>query len=193
MTPAPTAPADPLEGFRAAVVSAEANKGVLAVEIAQAQLAVAEEYHAAGENVAHQVDAILATGQQRVIEQLRQAQTPPAAPPRQPAPIERAAAAISDEDRKRGDVLASQAVREFRGLATKRKGKMQGYKDGQSDWAALPGDLRERIERFNTMPKDRQDAELATMQRKLAGDYARDPTAAARDRQSHNRGRDRER
>ena len=90
-------------------------------------------------------------------------------------------------------MLATQAVRDFRGLAAKRKGKMAGYRDGQSDWSALPGELRQRIERFNTLTKDGQDGELAKMQQTLADAYARDPTAAARDRQERTRSHGRER
>jgi hypothetical protein len=175
---------DPLAPYRAAVTRAE-GKSVLAVEIAQAQLTVAQEYHAAGENLRHAAAAILATGEQRVMDRLRDVPAPtPAGLLIPAAPIEPPAVAVSAEDRKRGDVLATQAVREFRGLAAKRKGKMSGYKDGQDDWSGLPGELRERIERFNTLTKDGQDGELAKMQQTLADEYARDPAAAGRDRKT---------
>jgi hypothetical protein len=174
---------DPLSSYRAHVERAE-SKGPLAVEIARAQLIVAKEYQAAGENLAHKADEILRAGQQLALDTIQQRvmdtlhadreRARPAAPP----PI------ITDADRKRGDVLASMAVREFRGLAAKRKGKMAGYRDGQSDWSGLPGELRERIERFNTLTKDGQDGELAKMQKTLADEYARDPAAAGRDRKT---------
>ncbi|HBU8247906.1 TPA: hypothetical protein MDA99_005719, partial [Klebsiella pneumoniae] len=60
-------------------------------------------------------------------------------------------------------------------------------------WRELPGELRERIERFNAMPKERQAVELDKMQRELSDRYARDPQEITRSRQrqrEQERGRD---
>lgn len=113
----------------------------------------------------------------------------PADMPSKPAPIERPTLMVSDADRKKANALASLYVREFRGFAAKRKGKTPGYRDGQGDWSALPAELRERIERFNVLPKERQAMAAEKLQRETAERYARDPEAAKRDRKEQSRGR----
>lgn len=184
-TPKPAPAVDPLASYRAAVERAEAH-GPLAVAIARAQLTVAQEYQAAGVNLAHKAGEIMRDGEQRAIDALR-AESGRAARPPAPAPV------MTDADRKKAEALATMHVRDFRAVATKRKGKMQGYGDRGGAWNALPAEQRERIERFNAMPADRQADELARMQRDAVDRYARDPAAAARDRAAGRDGQGRER
>ena len=89
---------------------------------------------------------------------------------------------------------ARQEVSRFKTLAAGRRNGIAGYTDrSPSKWQALPGELRERIERFNAMPKERQAVELDKMQRELADRYARNPQEITRSRQQQReqeRGRD---
>ena len=157
---------DPLAGYRAAVESAEADGGGLALDVAKEQLAVAQEYHAAGKNLLHHVGAILEEGQKRAFANLRASQAEPERP---------AAVRISEQDHKRAEEHARDEVERFKELAGKRRFSYLGYTDGSSKWSALPSETRERVERFNVMTKERQTVELDKMRRELADMYARDP------------------
>ena len=168
---------DPLAGFRAGIERAEASGGGLALDVARAQLAVAQEFQAAGKNPMHHSAAIMQEGQQRAFAGLSQPSQANAEPQR-PAAVQ-----VSEQDQKRADIHARQEVGRFKALAVKRQAGFAGYTDrNPSSWRELPGELRERIERFNAMPKERQAVELDKMQRELANRYARDPRAAQRDR-----------
>ena len=77
-----------------------------------------------------------------------------------------------------------QEADQFKALAVKRQAGFAGYTDrNPSAWRELPAELRERIERFNALPKERQAVELDKMQRELADRYARDPKEIERSRQ----------
>ena len=163
---------DPLAGFRAGVERAEAAGGGLGLDVAKAQLAVAQEFHTAGKNPQHHLAKILQEGQQRAFASLAQ----PSLPKERPAAVQ-----VSEQDRKRADIHARQEVDQFRALAVKRKAGFAGYTDrSPSAWGKLPAELRERIERFNAKPKDRQAVELEKMQRELSDRYARDPQEITR-------------
>ena len=179
---------DPLAGFRAGVERAEAAGGGLALDVAKAQLAVAQEFHAAGKDPRHHSAAIMQEGQQRAFAGLAQPSQAKAEPERL------AAVQVSEQDRKRAEMNARQEVSRFKTLAAGRRNGIAGYTDrSPSKWQALPGELRERIERFNAMPKERQAVELDKMQRELADRYARNPQEITRSRQQQReqeRGRD---
>lgn len=169
---------DPLAGFRAGVERAEAAGGGLALDVAKAQLAVAQEFQAAGKDPRHHAAAIMQEGQQRAFAGLAQPSQAKAEPER-PAAVQ-----VSEQDRKRAELAARQEVGQFKALAVKRQAGFAGYTDrNPSAWRELPAELRERIERFNAMPKERQAVELDKMQRELADRYARDPRAAQRSRE----------
>lgn len=169
---------DPLAGFRAGVERAEAAGGGLALDVAKAQLAVAQEFQAAGKDPRHHAAAIMQEGQRRAFAGLSQPSQAKAEPER-PAAVQ-----VSEQDRKRAELAARQEVGQFKALAVKRQAGFAGYTDrNPSAWRELPAELRERIERFNAMPKERQAVELDKMQRELADRYARDPRAAQRSRE----------
>ena len=169
---------DPLAGFRATVERAEATGGGLALDIAKAQLAVAQEFHAAGKNPPHHIAAIIQEGQARAFAGLAQPSQAKAKPER-PAAVQ-----VSEQDRKRAELTARQEVSRFKTLAVDRRYGIAGFTDrSPSKWQALPGEMRERIERFNAMSEQRRAVELDKMQNELAERYARDPRAAQRDRE----------
>ena len=64
-------PTDYLAGFRASVERAEADGG-LALDVAKAQLTIAQEYQAEGKNPLHHLEAIMQEGQQRAFAGLAQ-------------------------------------------------------------------------------------------------------------------------
>ncbi|MNE95304.1 hypothetical protein D3C80_1933720 [compost metagenome] len=73
---------------------------------------------------------------------------------------------------------------QFKALAVKRQASFAGYTDhNPSAWHTLPVEQRERIERFNAIPKERQAVELEKMQRALADRYAQDPQEITRSQQ----------
>jgi len=167
---------DPLAGFRAGVERAEVADGGLALDVARAKLAVAQEFLAAGKDPRHHAAAIIQEGERRAFAGLSQ---PSPAEAERPAAIQ-----ISEQDRKRAEVHAKMAVDKFRALAAERRYGFAGMTDrSPTKWRTLPGEMREHIERFNAMPADRQAVELERMQREFADRYARDPQEAARDRQ----------
>jgi Ti-type conjugative transfer relaxase TraA len=91
---------------------------------------------------------------------------------------------VSEQDRKRAEIHARQEVGQFKALAVKRQAGFSGYSDrNPSAWHALPDELRERIERFNALPKERQSIELEKMQLELADRYAHAPEEMMRRRQ----------
>lgn len=179
---------DPLAGFRASVERAEVAGGGLALDVAKAQLAVAQEFHAAGKNPMHHSAAIMQEGQQRAFACLAQPSYAKAEPERP------AVAQVSEQDRKRAEAHAKMEVGQFKALAVKRQAGFAGYSDrNPSAWRELPDELRGRIEQFNAMPKERQAVELDKIQRELVDRYARDPQEITRSRQrqreqSHGRG-----
>ncbi|MDL2737773.1 Ti-type conjugative transfer relaxase TraA [Salmonella enterica] len=179
---------DALAGFRASVERAEAAGGGLALDVAKAQLAVAQEFQAAGKDPRHHAAAIMQEGQRRAFAGLSQPSQAKAEPER-PAAVQ-----VSEQDRKRAELAARQEVGQFKALAVKRQAGFAGYTDrNPSAWRELPAELRERIERFNAMPKERQAVELDKMQRELADRYARNPQEITRSRQrqrEQERGRD---
>ncbi|MCA4047113.1 Ti-type conjugative transfer relaxase TraA, partial [Pseudomonas aeruginosa] len=169
---------DPLAGFRAGIERAEAAGGGLALDVAKAQLAVAQEFQAAGKDPRHHSAAIMQEGQQRAFAGLAQPSKAKAEPER-PAAVQ-----VSEQDRKRAEMYAKREADQFKALAVKRQAGFAGYTDrNPSAWRELPAELRERIERFNAMPKERQAVELDKMQRELADRYARDPKEIERSRQ----------
>lgn len=176
--PRPSARPRPLAGFRAGVERAEAAGGGLALDVAKAQLAVAQEFQAAGKDPRHHSAAIMQEGQQRAFAGLAQPSQAKAEPER-PAAVQ-----VSEQDRKRAEMYAKREADQFKALAVKRQAGFAGYTDrNPSAWRELPAELRERIERFNAMPKERQAVELDKMQRELADRYARDPKEIERSRQ----------
>lgn len=169
---------DPLAGFRAGVERAEAAGGGLVLDVAKAQLAVAQEFQAAGKDPRHHAAAIMQEGQQRAFAGLAQPSQAKAEPER-PAAVQ-----VSEQDRKRAEMYAKREADQFKALAVKRQAGFAGYTDrNPSAWRELPAELRERIERFNALPKERQAVELDKMQRELADRYARDPKEIERSRQ----------
>ncbi len=169
---------DALAGFRASVERAEAAGGGLALDVARAQLAVAQEFQAAGKDPRHHAAAIMQEGQQRAFAGLAQ-QSQAKAEPERPAAVQ-----VSEQDRKRAEMYAKREADQFKALAVKRQAGFAGYTDrNPSAWRELPAELRERIERFNALPKERQAVELDKMQRELADRYARDPKEIERSRQ----------
>jgi hypothetical protein len=197
----PQAP-DPLAGFRARVAEAEAAGRRHDLDMAKAQLAVAQEYQSAGKDPRHHAAAILEDGKRRALfgeperpkadavramlaEAARAATAEPKrqAEPQRPAP---AAVAVSDQDRRRGELEARQQVMLERGHAAKRAtGRTSGYTDRNAGtWLALPDDLRKHIETVLKMPKERQEREWEKRRQELAERYTRDPKAAKRDRES---------
>lgn len=162
----------------AGIERAEAAGGGLALDVARAQLAVAQEFQAAGKDPRHHSAAIMQEGQQRAFAGLAQPSQAKAEPER-PAAVQ-----VSEQARKVAEGQARQEVSRFKTLAAGRRNNIAGFTDrSPSKWQALPGELRERIERFNAMPEQRRAVELDKMQNELAERYARDPRAAQRDRE----------
>ncbi|MCJ1026634.1 hypothetical protein K9T78_00530, partial [Escherichia coli] len=161
---------------------AEAAGGGLTLDVAQAQLAVAQEFQAEGKNPQHHIAAINQAGQERVFARLREqsAQVQRTATQR---PTAAARPALSEKDRQRAEFAAKQAVSQFKATALKRKMRANGYGDRGDVWAGMSAEQRERIEKFNALPKERQDMELERMHQAIAERYARDPQAIERDRQ----------
>lgn len=173
---------DALAGFRASVERAEAAGGGLALDVARAQLAVAQEFQAAGKDPRHHAAAIMQEGQRRAFAGL--SQPSPAKAERQaerPAAVQVNAVAVG---------LAKQAVSKFKALAAERRIGTPAMKDRGSKWQSLAPELREQIERFNALPAAQQVQAAERMQQEMAERYSRDPKAAARDRELF-QGRDR--
>lgn len=173
---------DALAGFRASVERAEAAGGGLALDVARAQLAVAQEFQAAGKDPRHHAAAIMQEGQRRAFAGL--SQPSPAKVERQaerPAAVQVNAVAVG---------LAKQAVSKFKALAAERRVGSPAMKDRGSKWQSLAPELREQIERFNALPATQQAQAAERMQQEMAERYSRDPKAAARDRELF-QGRDR--
>ncbi|PLO99008.1 Ti-type conjugative transfer relaxase TraA, partial [Klebsiella pneumoniae] len=171
-----------LAGFRASVERAEAAGGGLALDVARAQLAVAQEFQAAGKDPRHHAAAIMQEGQRRAFAGL--SQPSPAKVERQaerPAAVQVNAVAVG---------LAKQAVSKFKALAAERRVGSPAMKDRGSKWQSLAPELREQIERFNALPATQQAQAAERMQQEMAERYSRDPKAAARDRELF-QGRDR--
>lgn len=169
---------DALAGFRASVERAEAAGGGLALDVARAQLAVAQEFQAAGKDPRHHAAAIMQEGQRRAFAGLSQ---PSPAKAERPAAVQVNAVAVG---------LAKQAVSKFKALAAERRIGTPAMKDRGSKWQSLAPELREQIERFNALPAAQQVQAAERMQQEMAERYSRDPKAAARDRELF-QGRDR--
>ena len=175
--------ADNLAGFRASVERAEAAGGGLALDVAQAQLAVAKEYQAAGKDPKHHIAAILQEGQTKAFSSLQSGSEAKA------EPVRGEVVQVSEKDRKLAEANAKMEINKFKGLAVRRQGGFAGYSDrNPSAWLAVPEEMRGRIEQYNALPKVRQAAALEKMHRELVDRYTRDPKAAHRDR---NQGRER--
>ncbi|HBD3591247.1 TPA: Ti-type conjugative transfer relaxase TraA [Escherichia coli] len=175
--------ADNLAGFRASVERAEAAGGGLALDVAQAQLAVAKEYQAAGKDPKHHIAAILQEGQTKAFSSLQSGSEAKA------EPVRGEVVQVSEKDRKLAEANAKMEINKFKGLAVRRQGGFAGYSDrNPSAWLAVPEEMRGRIEQYNALPKERQAAALEKMHRELVDRYTRDPKAAHRDR---NQGRER--
>ncbi|HBA7051306.1 TPA: Ti-type conjugative transfer relaxase TraA [Escherichia coli] len=171
---------DALAPWRAAVERAEAAGGGLALDVAQAQLAVAQEFQVQGKNPQHHISAINKAGEERVIARVRHEQSPQVkAEPERPAAVQ-----ISEKDRKLADVWAQQQVKRERSIAALRAGGANGYSDSRpGTWLSLPSNLRERIEEIIKMPKERQELAWAQRRQELAERYARNPQEVKRDRE----------
>lgn len=92
-------------------------------------------------------------------------------------------------NRKQAEVHAKMEIQRFKGLAVRRQGGFAGYTDrNPSAWLAVPEEMREKVEQYNALPKERQAVALEKMRRELVDRYTRDPKAAHRDR---NQGRER--
>jgi len=72
-------------------------------------------------------------------------------------------------DPARGQVeqAAQQAVSRFKATANRRKVRANGFGDQGKAWQNLPDALRQRIDRFNSQPPERQEIELARMRREV--------------------------
>ncbi|MCH9782273.1 MAG: Ti-type conjugative transfer relaxase TraA [Gammaproteobacteria bacterium] len=178
----PRSAPDRLAGYRASVERAEAAGGGLPLEVAKSQLGVAQEYQAAGKDPRHHAAEIARTGEKRVFDGLR---AKPEAE-RERNDLAPGKAPVSEQDRKRAEMAAKMEIQKFRGYAVKRQGGFAGYTDrNPKAWQALPDELRDRIERYNALPKERQAAELDKMQRSLVDRYARDPATIKQDREQY--------
>ncbi|CAM8823225.1 TraI/MobA(P) family conjugative relaxase [Burkholderia pseudomallei] len=73
----------------------------------------------------------------------------------------------SDPARRQVEQAAQQAVSRFKAVANRRKVRANGYGDQGKVWQNLPDALRQRIDRFNSQPPERQEIELARMRREV--------------------------
>ncbi|CAG9194785.1 TraI/MobA(P) family conjugative relaxase [Burkholderia vietnamiensis] len=73
----------------------------------------------------------------------------------------------SDPARRQVEQVAQQAVSGFKAAANRRKARAIGYGDQGKAWRNLPDELRQRIDRFNSQPLERQEIELARMRREV--------------------------
>ncbi|WP_437340215.1 LPD7 domain-containing protein [Burkholderia pseudomallei] len=73
----------------------------------------------------------------------------------------------SDPARRQVEQAALQAVSRFKAAANRRKVRANGYGDQGKAWQNLPDALRQRIDRFNSQPPERQEIELARMRREV--------------------------
>ncbi|EPB6992076.1 hypothetical protein ACRRLT_004544 [Escherichia coli] len=121
---------------------------------------------------------------ERAAQPARNVEAPRPAPAQQQPAAVTAQPVFNEQDRRRAEIAAKQAVREFKALAVKRRGGFAGYSDRRpSAWNDLPAELRERIEKFNALTPTGQDMALARMERELSERYSREPQAITRDRQ----------
>nr|WP_254226831.1 LPD7 domain-containing protein [Burkholderia gladioli] len=74
----------------------------------------------------------------------------------------------SDQARRQVEQAAHRAVSRFKAAANRRKVRANGYGDQGKAWQSLPDELRQRIDRFNSQPPERQEIELARMRREVA-------------------------
>lgn len=72
----------------------------------------------------------------------------------QDAKLERAAA----EEKAKNDRAIDRVMSDFKALASKREGKFLGYRDGGSNWEALPNELKSLIEGYNAVPREPKEA-----------------------------------
>ena len=166
---------DVLAGFRASVERAQTANDDLDLKVAQSRLSVAQEYQANGKDPRHHVVEIMQEGQRRAFCAPQQAAEPQRMEVRQ----------VSAEDLKKAQALASTEIARFKGLAAKRRFGAAGYSDrSPGTWKELPAELRESIDQFNQLSKERQALQLEKMQKDLSERYARDPREAQRDREN---------
>lgn len=83
--------------------------------------------------------------------------------------------AAGDQERRRAELMAQRQVSQFRAAANRRKARANGYGDEGKVWRGLSADQRQRIERFNSQPVERQEIALARMGREAAARYDHEP------------------
>lgn len=79
------------------------------------------------------------------------------------------------QERRRAELMAQQQVRQFKTAANRRKARANGYGDEGKVWRSLSPEQRQRIERFNSQPVERQEIELARMRLKATARHDHEP------------------
>ncbi|EIX0138103.1 hypothetical protein MG118_004113 [Escherichia coli] len=116
---AATPAVDPLAGWRQDVERAQAAGGGLHLDIAQAQLAVAQEFQAAGKNPRHHISEINEAGKQRAFAKL---DAQPAEAQR-PAVQKATEPPESEQERKRREILEKFKAKQARDKSNERGGQ----------------------------------------------------------------------
>ncbi|WP_017173892.1 TraI/MobA(P) family conjugative relaxase [Xanthomonas phaseoli] len=86
-----------------------------------------------------------------------------------------AAPAPTAADRHLAELVAQREVAQFKAVAIRRKACANGYGDEGKVWRSLSPEQRQRIERFNSQPVERQEMELARMRREVTARHDLEP------------------
>ncbi|ESL57020.1 hypothetical protein L458_05108 [Klebsiella pneumoniae BIDMC 22] len=112
--PRPAPAVDTLAGWRQAVERAQAAGGGLNLDVARAQLAVAQEFQASGKNPRHHISEINEAGKQRAFAQPSQAKAEPQRAAERPE---------SEQERKRREILEKFKAKQARDKSNERGGR----------------------------------------------------------------------
>ncbi|AZR34859.1 TraI/MobA(P) family conjugative relaxase [Xanthomonas vasicola] len=86
-----------------------------------------------------------------------------------------AAPAPTAAGRYLAELVAQREVAQFKAVAIRRKACANGYGDEGKVWRSLSPEQRQRIERFNSQPVERQEIELARMRREVTARHDHEP------------------
>ena len=65
-----------------------------------------------------------------------------------------------EQEKRRAEYEKARIGKDFNSMAVGREGRMFGYTDRAEKWQALPADLKEKIEKYNRLPKEQRPKEL---------------------------------
>jgi hypothetical protein len=67
---------------------------------------------------------------------------------------------VRDLEKQDADRAKARVAKDFASMAVKRESKSFGFTDRSEKWQELPAELKEQIERYNRLPRDKRPVEL---------------------------------